>query len=334
MSFRFHLQSKLLPVSKAVNFLLGAVLAIGALNPVLASDTSPTYQVTHGIAGTIISVGSDTMSNLTSVWAEEFNQHYPQVKFQLQAAGSSTAPPAMTHGTANIGPMSRTLKASERDAFFNEFGYEPTLVPVALDAITLFVSLDNPATVLTQQQIDAIFSVTRFCGGREAIDNWSQVLPDGQFVQRIKMFGRSAVSGTYGLFKDKILCNGDFKAQVAEQPSSTSVVQSVAFFKGAIGYAGWGFQNAGIKLLSVKLSTHGEAVAPTEANIRSGNYPYSRFLYLLINKKPNEPLADPYLEFVRFIYSAEGDAITRREGYVPLGAARSTQVLSLLEAAE
>lgn len=329
MSFLFPFQSKLLPVSKLVPVLLLCSLAI---RPVLsvAADSTQAYNVTHGIAGTIISVGSDTMSNLTSVWAEEFSEHYPQVKFQLQAAGSSTAPPAMTHGTANIGPMSRTLKASERDAFISEFGYEPTLVPVALDAITLFVDLDNPVTALSQQQIDAIFSVTRFCGGPGAIEHWSSITGSDLFPHRIRMFGRSAVSGTYGLFKDKILCNGDFKAQVAEQPSSTSVVQSVAFFKGAIGYAGWGFQNAGVKLLSVKLSEDRAAIAPSETNIRTGEYPYSRFLYLLINKHPGEPLANPYLEFVRFIYSAQGDAITRREGYVPLGVIRSNDVIKQL----
>ncbi|BDX05294.1 PstS family phosphate ABC transporter substrate-binding protein [Planctobacterium marinum] len=313
--------------NKLLALTLGLLTCMGS---VLAHEHSEPYQVKSGVAGTITSVGSDTMSNLISIWAEEFNQRYPQVNFQLQSAGSSTAPPAMIQGTASIGPMSRSLKRSEQDAFYEEFGYAPTLVPVALDAITLFVDLDNPVNSLKQEQIDSIFSVTRFCGGAESIDNWAQINGAENYPYRIRLYGRSAVSGTYGLFKNKVLCDGDFKAKVAELPSSSSIVQSVAFFKGAMGYAAWGFQNAGVKLLSVQNNAAQAAVAPSESNIRSGLYPYSRFLYLLVNKEPDKPLPNPYLEFIRFIYSKEGDAITRREGYVPLGLTRSSSVLKEL----
>lgn len=328
MSFLLRSASRLLPSkTRLLALTCGLLLQFEAA---LAHQHSAPYQVTSGVAGTVTSVGSDTMSNLISIWAEAFNQHYPQVNFQLQSAGSSTAPPAMVQGTASIGPMSRNLRKSEIDAFFEAFGYAPTLVPVALDAITLFVDLDNPVTSLKQEQIDSIFSVTRFCGGAESINSWAQVNGADNYPYRIRLYGRSAVSGTYGLFKNKVLCDGDFKAKVAELPSSSSIVQSVAFFKGAMGYAAWGFQNAGVKLLSVQVNAEQAAVAPSESNIRSGLYPYSRFLYLLVNKQPDKPLANPYLEFIRFIYSLEGDAITRREGYVPLGVMRSNDVIKQL----
>lgn len=329
MSFLLRLLNKLSPVllkTRRSGLICYFCLSFGAM----AHEHSEPYQVTSGVAGTITSVGSDTMSNLVSIWAEEFNQHYPQVNFQLQSAGSSTAPPAMIQGTASIGPMSRTLKKSEREAFVEQFGYEPTMVPVALDAITLFVDLDNPINSLNQQQIDSIFSVTRFCGGKSAVDNWQQIPGADGYPYRIRLFGRSAVSGTYGLFKNTVLCDGDFKAQVAELPSSASIVQSVAFFKGAIGYAAWGFQNAGVKLLAVQPDGAQQPMSPSEINIRNGHYPFSRFLYLLLNKPPGAPLDNPHLEFIRFIYSQQGDTITRREGYVPLGATRSGAVIKQL----
>ena len=289
------------------------------------------YQRTSGITGTIISVGSDTMSNLVSVWAEEFEFIYPQANFQIQAAGSATAPPAMVQGTANIGPMSRELKSSERQAFIEQYGYEPIMVPVALDAIILFVDLDNPVNSLSQREIDAIFSITRFCGGNRSLESWSQVSAAQQYPYRIRMFGRSAVSGTYGLFKRNVLCDGDFKPGVAELPSSSSIVQSVAFFNGAIGYAAWGFQNAGVKLLSIAHDPAQAPVVPSEENIRNEQYPYSRTLYLMLNKKPGLSLENPILEFVRFIFSQQGSSLTRREGYVPLSQRQRLAVIASLE---
>lgn len=306
-----------------------------ALYFVLAFAARPnfadTYKVNSGVTGTITSVGSDTMSNLLSVWAEEFEMLYPQVNFQLQTSGSSTAPPAMIQGTANIGPMSRGLKSSERLAFIDRYGYEPMMVPVALDAIILFVDLDNPVNFIKQSQIDSMFSITRFCGGQKSLEMWSQLSNATSFPYQVRLFGRSAVSGTYGLFKSKVLCDGDFKPSVAELPSSASIVQSVAFFKGAIGYAAWGFQYSGVKLLSIQGRNSHQAVAPSEENIRDNSYPFTRTLYLMVNKKSDKKLDDPVYEFIRFVLSKQGDRLTRREGYVPLAERQKSSIINGLK---
>lgn len=289
----------------------------------------PIYETQSGIAGTITSVGSDTMSSLISVWAGEFQSIYPQVSFQLQSSGSTTALPAMVQGAANIGPMSRELKRSEINAFIEKYGYAPTMVPVALDAITLFVDLDNPVSTLTQQQIDAMFSITRFCGAAQSLTHWSVVPGVENYPYNVRLFGRSAVSGTYGLFKNKVMCDGDFKAKVWELPSSSSIVQSVAFFRGAIGYAAWGYQHPGVKILAI--SQQGKKpVLPTEEHIRQRRYPYTRQLYLLVNKAPATALNNLTLEFIKLILSAEGAQFTRREGYVPLSARENEATLRIL----
>jgi len=276
------------------------------------------YETRSGIAGNLSAVGSNTMATLLSLWAEEFQSIYPQVNFQLQTSGSGTAPPALIFGSANIGPMSRNLKESERLAFLEKYGYEPTLIPVALDAIILFVDQDNPIDSLTQKQIDAMFSVTRFCGGKTSLDSWQQLSAAKSFNYPIRMFGRSAVSGTYGLFKKQVLCDGDFKANVAELPGSPAIVQSVAFFKGAIGYAAWGGVSSTVKPLAIQPRFGTEAIMPSEQSIKSYRYPYTRTLYLLLNKDPASELDATVYEFIRFIYSEDGQALTRREGYVPL----------------
>ncbi|GAC15381.1 PstS family phosphate ABC transporter substrate-binding protein [Aliiglaciecola lipolytica] len=275
-----------------------------------------TYQKQPGLAGSITVVGSDTMANLMTIWSVEFRQLYPQVKFQIQASGSSTAPPALTEGISDIGPMSRELHTSEIRYFSGKHGYQPLSLKVGIDAIALFVDVNNPISKLSIQQVDSIFSATRFCGYHEETQYWRQLGVAGSNANRkIQIFGRNSVSGTYGLFKRLALCDGDFKATVNELPGSTSVIQSVAFSNGAIGYAGFGHKTAAVKALAIA-DYSGEFIPATSQTISSGKYPLSRFLYLVVNKPPNASLPLLEQEFLRFVLSKAGQKAVEQEGYV------------------
>ena len=279
--------------------------------------TDKDYKRKAGIAGTVTSVGSDTLANVMALWSQEFKQLYPQVKFQIQASGSATAPPALTEGTASIGPMSRAMKNSEINYFISKHGYPPTVVKVAIDAIAIFVNRRNSLTSLTREQLDSLFSITRYCGGARGISQWSQLgveLGDNKFI---RLFGRNSVSGTYGLFKQAALCGGDFLPIVNEMPGSESVVQSVAFTPGAIGYAAYGHKSAGVKALSIE-NQSGQMIDVNEKNIASGLYPLSRYLYLVINKAPDQSLPDLEAEFIRFVLSDIGQQLVKRDGYIPV----------------
>jgi phosphate transport system substrate-binding protein len=299
-------------------FLCSALLILS----VSARGGEPTvdYIKQPGVAGSITSVGSDTLATLMSNWAGEFKYLYPQVKFQIQASGSSTAPTALTEGTANVGPMSREMKASEINDFVQQHGYAPLAIPVAVDAIVIYVDARNPIQTLSLKQVDGIFSSTRYCGGTRAIRNWQAlgVASDSQY-QSIKVFGRNAVSGTYGLFKTLALCDGDYRPEVNELPGSASVIQSVAYSNGAIGYAAFGHKTAAVRALSLRNSA-GQAIPVSAQTIRSGQYPLSRFLYLVVNKKPNEALPLLEREFIRFVLSKAGQAVVEQEGYVSMTA--------------
>ncbi|WP_035387257.1 PstS family phosphate ABC transporter substrate-binding protein [Ferrimonas senticii] len=291
----------------------------------------PDYVKRSGVSGNLSSVGSDTLANLMTLWAEAFRRHYPNINPQIQAAGSSTAPPALAAGTSQIGPMSRQMRPSEVEAFVKRHGYKPTAVRVAIDALALFVHKDNPISGLTLAQVDGIFSATQRCGG-DSIDYWWQLALTGKWQLRdIQLYGRNSVSGTYGYFKKRALCGGDFKAEVNEQPGSASVVQSVSTSLNAIGYSGIGYQTAGVK--TVAIAKHGDDyVAATAANAANGSYPLSRYLYIYVNKHPNKPLAPLTAEFLRFILSKEGQAVVSKDGYVPLPwtvVQRDLQVLGL-----
>lgn len=299
-------------VTKSKHCLLGLICALFPLFSVAES-----YKAMPGVDGEIISVGSDTLAGLMTFWADGFKRYYPNVNIQIQASGSSTAPPALTEGTANIGPMSRALKPSEINYFVKKYGYEPKVLKVAIDAIAVFVNKQNQLKHLTLAQIDALFSVTRYCGSNNVLRRWGQLSNNLPSDAIIELYGRNSVSGTYGLFKQVALCNGDFKAQVNELPGSASVIQSIAYSKNAIGYAALGYETTNVRALPI-LGTEGSFVEPSRETIADGSYPLSRFLYLVVNQEPNHSLPKLQKEFIRYILSSEGQVIVDRGGYVPL----------------
>lgn len=283
--------------------------------------TLPDYKKASGVSGNLSSVGSDTLANLMTLWAEEFKREYPNVNIQIQAAGTSTAPPALTEGTANLGPMSRAMKSNEIEAFEKKYGYKPTAVRVAIDALAIFVNKDNPIKGMTLPQVDAVFSNTRKCGHPEGINRWGQLGLTGAWQTRdMQLFGRNSVSGTYGYFKERALCKGDFKPGVNEQPGSASVVQSVTASVNAIGYSGIGYTTSGVKAVPLAKKEGEQFVEATEENVLAGHYPLARFLYVYVNKHPNKPLPPLELEFIKLVLSKAGQQVVVKDGYVPLPA--------------
>ncbi len=278
----------------------------------------PEYKKVSGVSGNLSSVGSDTLANMMTFWAEEFKRTYPNVNVQIQAAGSSTAPPALTEATSNLGPMSRKMKSREIEAFEKRYGYKPTAVRVAIDALAVFVHKDNPIKGLRIDQVDAIFSNNRKCGAEKEVDRWGDVGLTGEWEGKdIQLYGRNSVSGTYGYFKKQALCKGDFKNSVNEQPGSASVVQSVSASLNGIGYSGIGYQTSGVRALPLSKKDDNYIEANME-NAVSKKYPLSRFLYVYVNKHPNKPLAPMEAEFLKMVLSKSGQKIVEKDGYIPV----------------
>jgi phosphate transport system substrate-binding protein len=290
------------------------------------------YQRTSGVSGNLSSVGSDTLANLMTLWAEEYKRVYPNVNIQIQAAGSSTAPPALTEGTSNLGPMSRKMKDKELQKFEEKFGYKPTEIRVALDALAVYVNKDNPIKGMTIPQVDAVFSSTRKCGFDKDITTWGDLGLTGAWKdRRIQLYGRNSVSGTYGYFKQKGLCKGDFKSAVNEQPGSASVVQSVTASLNGIGYSGIGYKTSGVKAVPLTKKDGAPFVEATNENAIAGKYPLARFLYVYVNKHPNKPLSPLEGEFIKMVLSKAGQEVVVKDGYIPLPASVAAKELAKLQ---
>lgn len=292
----------------------------------------PGYSKTSGVSGNMSSVGSDTLNNLMTLWAESFRKQYPNIRVQIEGKGSSTAPPSLIQGTAQLGPMSRLMKADEIDGFEKKYGYKPTAIRVAVDALAVYVNKDNPLQQLTMQEVDALFSKGRACGGK-AVANWGQAgVKDGAWASKpISLYGRNSASGTYGFFKEHALCKGDFKDTVKEQPGSASVVQGVTEDKFAVGYSGIGYRTSGVKPLKLAAKKGGQYYGTDPAEVYSGNYPLSRYLYVYVNKAPNKPLDPLVREFLKFALSKEGQETVVKDGYLPIPAKVAQEELNKIK---
>jgi phosphate transport system substrate-binding protein len=304
----------------------GAVTAQMKLDPNL-----PQYKPVSGVSGNISSVGSDTLNNLMTHWAETFQKFYPNAKVQIEGKGSSTAPPALISGTAQLGPMSREMKATEVDGFEKKYGYKPTAIRTSVDALAVFVNKDNPVKCLTFKQIDGIFSKTRRQGGDEIL-TWGQLGLTGEWSSKpISLYGRNSASGTYGFFKEHTLKNGDYRDTVKEQPGSAAVVQGVTVDRYAIGYSGIGYITAGVRAVPLTEKDGGKCVDATADNAYSGEYPLARFLYVYVNKAPGKALDPLTREFARLILSHHGQEGVVKDGYFPLPATIARDELNKIE---
>ncbi len=308
------------------------VIGIGvAENVVVVDPAIPSYKPVSGVSGSLSSVGSDTLNNLMTLWSEEFGRQYPGVAVQVEGKGSSTAPPALISGTAQLGPMSRDMKGSEIDQFEGKYGYKPHRVRVAVDALAVFVNKNNPVKSLSLPQLDAIFSKTQR-HGLDEINTWGEAGVEGAWgTSPISLYGRNSASGTYGFFKEFVLKNGDYRDTVKEQPGSASVVQSVSADKLGIGYSGIGYATSNVRPIALAKEEGGQAFPPTAENAYAGNYPLTRFLYIYVNRDPSKGCDPLVREFIKMVLSKEGQEGVVKDGYYPLPAQVVEEELKALE---
>jgi phosphate transport system substrate-binding protein len=314
----------------ASSFVIGLTLSTGA-HALDVDPQLPAYIHVPVGAAQIKSVGSDTLGDLMRGWASEFTKLNPDVQIEVDSQGSSTAPPALLDGAAQIGPMSRPMRSEEYEPFEKKYGYHPTSFPVAVDALAIYVNTDNPIQCLTIEQLDQIFSKTHLYSGGRNVTTWGDAGLTGDWASHaVSLFGRNSASGTHDTFVDAVLRHGEFKDELKEQPGSAEVVKMVAADKYAIGYSGIGYLTEGVRTVPLAATPGDKCYDTSPASTSSGNYPLARYLYIYLNKAPAKPLDAPMLEFVKYILSRDGQTQTVRGGFYPITSATRTTALPKL----
>ncbi len=318
---------------------LAAIIVAGLAAPQVFASGPPKldpalqpYKAAPGVSGNLSSIGSDTLNNLMTFWAESFSKFYPNAKIQIEGKGSSTAPPALISGTAQLGPMSRPMKGTEVDQFEKKYGYKPTPIRTSVDALAVFVNKDNPIRCLTIAQVDGIFSKSRRYGYKEDVKTWGQLGLTGEWANKpVSLYGRNSASGTYGFFKEHALKNGDYKDSVKEQPGSASVVQGVTVDRFAVGYSGIGYATAGVRAVPLAEKEGAKCYDADAEHAYAGDYPLSRFLFVYVNKAPGRPLDPLTREFVKLVLSKEGQEVVIKDGYFPIPASIVREELNKIQ---
>jgi phosphate transport system substrate-binding protein len=269
----------------------------------------PAYTAERPVSGELKSVGSDSMEPLMALWGEDFKRFHPRVSTLFLCKGSGTAPKALLEGSTLMGQMSREMNDQELATFQAKFGYAPTRIPVAVDALVVYVNANNPIKNLHMEEIDAIFSTTRKGGAKNDILLWGDLGLGGDWKQRdIQAYGRDENSGTRAFFKEHAMKKGDFKPSVKAFMDQFAVVEAPAVDGGGISYGPLQYANRMVKGVPVASFKSDRFIEPTLESIQKGTYPLTRFLYIYVNKAPGKALDPTVKEFLRFVLSREGQA--------------------------
>lgn len=267
-------------------------------------------------------VGSDTMAVLLTDWSREFQRANPDVLFEIQGTGSAAAPPALAEGTVNFGAMSRAMSAKEISDFQRRTGFPPRGIQVGSDDIAIIVHPRNPLRKVSRETLDGIFSASQRCGGVRYGLQWSGVLGAAQGSPMggvesltIQRYSRTAVSGSYGYFKNEVLCGGDFMPQVMELPGFAAIVDAVARSPGAIAYVGAGFVDHRVRVVQIL-----DDGAPLPgAYPGEPDYPFSRPLFLYLAIAPEQALNAMECAFLHHVTGSSGRATLKHHGFQTVG---------------
>jgi len=290
----------------------------------ILSDTLPSYKLVAGLSGKVTSIGESTTTNLVARVAAEFRRMYQDVTLQVTSSPMSIGPAALLEGRADLVPMSRPLTPQDVQSFAMKYGYAPTEIKVAADALAIYVDKNNPVPGLTLGQLDGIFSQTQRRGG-SPIETWGQAGLTAEWAdRRITLYGYGPDDGAHQTFQQQVLDGGAFRLSLRVEGGGSSIAQGVAADPGAIGFASIFFTCKRVRVVPIA-GADGRFYAPTEENVRSRKYPLSRFLYIYVNKPPRRPLAGPVAEFLLFLLSREGQQIVADGGNIPLDVATVEQ---------
>lgn len=308
---------------------------IFTLNNALAKDSTlslPVYTPIDNIDlinGTLSSAGSTTVSPILEAWFKAFIALYPSIDYEMSAEGSGSAPKALMSGSVLIGAMSRGIKDKEVAAFEKLKYYKPTEIRIALDALGVIINPLNPVTSISQTQLDAIYSTTRSCGYPTDITHWKALGWD--IPQKIDVQFIHPNAGGAGFFSKKTMCGGKYKQ--SESPfveRGVVMIENVSKSRFSLGIASMTKMNNTVKRVKVGKTKQHPGYLPTAINITNKNYPLTRYLYLYIDKRPETNLSDNLIEFIKFIFSRQGQRIALANGGFPLSPTEIGEQLDFL----
>lgn len=275
------------------------------------------YKKVKDVYGTIKVSGSSTMTNLISIWCNDFSDIYHNTNCMVESFGSRKAPEDLANGNVNIAAMSEPMSDEAKQKLKNLYGYEPMEIKVAIDMIAVLVNIENPITCITIAELDGVYSNSNSCLGSVNITKWGDLNLEGEWANTpINVYGRTSSSGTNDVFRKIALCDGTYKKDITELASSRDIVEFVSQDAYSIGYSGAGSLAPGVKAVSVGESKD-KCYPPKSTYAASKEYPFTRDLYLYV-KANTTNIKKTTREFLNYILSKDGQEAVREAGLIAL----------------
>ena len=310
-----------------------------------ANSTLTHYSPKKQVSGAFKVQSSDALYPLFTRLSVDFQRFQPKVSINVKkgnakAVGEFLQPPLNRQATGSFPgrimmiddrPSSFELLATthqlsdaETKEFVAQHGYEPTAVPVAVEAVALYVHKDNPIPGVTLDQVDAIFSSTRKRGTKADISQWGQlVTADSWKDLPVQLYGREKQSIARAFVKEYGLAGGEFKSGIHEDHGPASVVFAVSRNPMGIGYSAIGLHTSNVRTVPIAEKEGMPFVLPTPETVADQTYPLRHALYLYFDKTPTKHLPDAVQEFLTFIISREGEDAMLKAGLFPLPPAQA-----------
>jgi phosphate transport system substrate-binding protein len=271
------------------------------------------------VAGQLSFTGSEALSNLMTFWTQAFSERNPSITITIADPGGMSGIAALINGTTDLALISKPISHEQNDAFAARFGYLPHVIPVAIDAVGIYVNDTNPLTSITIPELDSVFSNTYRCSDTQPIQTWGELGVKGNLAQhRIAVYGLTVNTDNNILFRETALCGGDFIKEFQALEGAGSVESAINSDSAGIGFSNNTIRSVGMHLLSIAPQKHALAVAPLPGTIRSGHYPMSSALSIAINQPNNKPMSAALRTFIDFVLSPDGQNIVTKAGYVSL----------------
>lgn len=302
--------------------------AWGQIKPELDAKI-PLYQPLTQVKSKLTISGSDSMKPLIVALTDELKRRHGGVTFSITGEGSQTGLTDLLEHRTEVAAMSRRMTASEIAEFVKEYGHEPAEVPVAIDALAIFVHQNNPVTGIAMDELDSVFCLERRRGMAYPVNSWGLLgLTDEWFDAPIRPYGRNGNSGTSYFFREEVCKGGTFVSHMVSGHGPASVVMDVVKDPQGIGFSGIGYRTSTVRAVPIAAVKGGRYIEPSFESVMDGSYPLRRNIFFYVARAPKSEPDAAVRELVRFALSAQGQQIALDHGYFPLPLTEITRVLS------
>jgi phosphate transport system substrate-binding protein len=297
-------------------------------------------------------VGADTLDEICFGWAKIFRRTYPDLSVTLALAGTDEAMPGLVNAKADLAPTGHEMVGDDEKAFIDKFGYEPfgikvatgsLLSPAVISTMVVVVDRDNPIQHLSFAELDAIYSTSRKRGHAD-IRTWGDLGLTGAWHDRpIHTYGVRPQNGIAWFFNLNVMQRGEWKSQVevvkgSKDASGTFVssfnvvAREMQAHPGGLSYSLLKDVKPNQRIVPISDKDGGPFVLPTRENVYGHQYPFSRFVYIYVNRKPGTALEPKVKEFLRMVLSQQGQGVIAQEGvHMPLTPAVLKEELAKLD---